>query len=160
MRQRFLRVSHTVEIWLAARHWVCQECYEFCALGLVHCFRERGGTGLGFRSRRNRHPSNPFYDCSNRLLRGTQVDGTIVCWYTPWRVAMSRHLDKSRSQPASPSPPSRECFPYVKWFDIKSLWKWTKWIWWKFIDHTYGLISLWNIPFLCIWSIAFNTWYM
>ena len=124
MRQGFLRVFLTVETWLVARLRVCRGCYEFCALNQVHCFRERGGIKLKFRSRRNRHPSNPFYDCSNRLLRGTQVDGTIVCWYTQWRVAKSIHLDKSRSQPAWPSLPSRECFPYAKWFDVKSLWKW------------------------------------
>lgn len=30
--------------------------------------------------------------------------------------------------------------------------------WFKFF--TYGFMSLWNIPFLCMWSIAFKTWYM
>ena len=57
----------------------CQGCYEFCELSQVRCFREIGETKQEFRSRRNRHPSSPFYDCSNRLSGGTQVDGTIAC---------------------------------------------------------------------------------
>ena len=33
----------------------------------------------------------------------------------------------------------------------------TKQIYW---NRNYGLTSLWKIPFLCIWSIDFNSWYI
>ena len=160
MRQGYMWVYLTVEIWLEALLMVCQGCYEFCELSQVHCFRERGGTRQGFRSRRNRHPSNPFYDCSSHLLRSIQVDDTIVCWCTLWKVAMSKHLDKSQSPPTSPSLPSEECFPYENDDLMLRAYESEKWFWWKFIGYTYGLISLWKMPFLCMWSIAFSTWYM